>query len=349
MLWRYCSQPYVARLWQKCHPYPMVCAMNSALDTLFYPFTQDLLAKPAGRTLFINAESHSVLSGMNADCFQYFYPAVQGLTLADDVMAPYGAALVLVSKDKTAAQYELAQAFEALEKNGFLMAAAANDANGNRLESWFADMGLAVQSASKNKARVVWAVKGDEAITPFEWLLRGALQHVDIEGDVYWSQPGLFGWDKVDTGSALLAKRLPPDLKGNGADFGCGYGYLTRQILAAHKLSSFTAIDADKRAVDCCVKNNPDAKGVWTDLTQPWKEDPFDWIVMNPPFHLGKMTDSDIGAAFIRTAAGALKKGGHLYMVANRQLPYEEILVKHFAKMEIVEQAQGFKIIFAQK
>lgn len=327
----------------------MVCAMNPALDTLFYPFTQSLCEKPQGSVLFLNAENHTGLSGMHADCFQYFYPAAQGVVLAEVMTPPYDAALVLISKDKTAAQFELAQAFEALARGGLIMAAAANDANGNRLEGWFADMGLEAQSASKNKARVVWAVKGDEAITPFEWLLRGAVQQVEIDGEGYWSQPGLFGWDKRDTGSALLARHLPPGLKGSGADFGCGYGYLARQILKAHQPQSFLAIDADKRAVDCCIRNNPGVKGVWADLTQSWRGDALDWIVMNPPFHLGKMTDSDIGAAFIRTAAGALKKGGHLYMVANRQLPYEEILAKHFARTEMVEQAQGFKIIFAQK
>ena len=323
--------------------------MNPALGTLFYPFTQNLLEKPQGRALFVNAEPHAALDGLETDCLQYFYPAAPGLTLADKIAPAYDAALVLVSKDKTAAQYELALAFEALDKNGLLMAAAANDANGNRLESWFADMGLAAQSASKNKSRVVWAMKGDEAVTPFEWLLRGAVQQVEIDGDVYWSQPGLFGWDKADTGSALLAQRLPGGLKGSGADFGCGYGYLARKILALHKPALLTVIDADKRAVDCCVKNNPAAKGVWADLTQPWQGDSFDWIVMNPPFHLGKMTDSDIGAAFICTAAGALKKGGHLYMVANRHLPYEDIVSKNFSRMETIDQAQGFKIIFAQK
>ena len=52
----------------------------------------------------------------------------------------------------------------------------------------------------------------------------GALQQV--EGLDAWSQPGVFAWDRVDPGTALLAQVLP-SLKGAGADLGCGFGALS--------------------------------------------------------------------------------------------------------------------------
>ncbi|MFB2351671.1 methyltransferase, partial [Priestia megaterium] len=35
-----------------------------------------------------------------------------------------------------------------------------------------------------------------------------------------WTQPGVFSWDRIDPGTALLLARLPPQA-GVGADFGC--------------------------------------------------------------------------------------------------------------------------------
>lgn len=325
-------------------------ATNDALDTLFHPVEDGTLPVPSGRALFLGAQAHPALGRFPAlDSVQDFYPHTRGLTLAEQITPPYGAVMMLASKDKTEAQYDLARASDALAHGGWLLACAANDAGGARLEGWFKEMGLELHSHSKNKCRAVWAVKGEDAITPFEWLMRGERQRLDLGDGDYWTQAGLFGWNKIDSGSALLAEHLPEGLSGSAADFGCGYGYLSAQLLRKNPALIVTAIDADKRAVDCTLLNCAGASGVWTDLTKPWDGAPFDHIVMNPPFHMGKFTDADIGAGFIHTAAGALKKGGWLYMVANRHLPYEGVLSDLFSTVKPVADKNGFKILFAQK
>lgn len=337
-------------LWQAQGRYNRrMTADSPALDTLLHPFLTGDVPWPVGRALFMNAQAHPALKNIAAlDATQDFYPHAQALSCVETPAPPYDAVLVLLPKDKTAAQYDLATALEYLATGGLLVAAAANDANGNRVAGWFTDMGLEPHSLSKHKARSVWAVKGEGAITPFEWLHRGQEQQIDLENDVYWTRPGLFGWDKIDAGSALLAAHLPEVLFGKGADFGCGYGYLTRAALTKNP-AAIISIDADRHAVDVCAKNNPAAQTRWADLTQNWDGDPCDWIVMNPPFHMGKMTDADIGLAFIRTAAQALKKNGWLYMVANRHLPYEQAMSRLFTRIETPTQTGGFKLIFAQK
>jgi 16S rRNA (guanine1207-N2)-methyltransferase len=70
---------------------------------------------------------------------------------------------------------------------------------------------------------------------------------------------------------------------------------------------------------------------------------------MNPPFHEGRMTDSSIGVSFIRNAAAALHKGGMLYMVANSQLPYENVLKDHFGVVTKLDEKSGFKVYSAVK
>jgi 16S rRNA (guanine1207-N2)-methyltransferase len=74
-----------------------------------------------------------------------------------------------------------------------------------------------------------------------------------------------------------------------------------------------------------------------------------DCIVMNPPFHDGRVGDPKIGQSFIENAAQNLKRKGVLYMVANRHLPYERTLSKYFEDVEMLAEQDGFKVIKAQK
>jgi len=169
------------------------------------------------------------------------------------------------------------------------------------------------------------------------------------------SQPGIFGWDKIDQGSKLLTETLPDnELTGTGADFGCGYGYLANHVLRHHKIEKIYCCDADYRAVQACKINlaSSDRKSCyrWIDLTQVQEDLPkLDWVIMNPPFHEGKEMQSSIGMFFIKTASLALKKGGSLWMVANSHLPYEEILRHGFGVVTKVLEQEGFKVFHARK
>jgi 16S rRNA (guanine1207-N2)-methyltransferase len=146
-------------------------------------------------------------------------------------------------------------------------------------------------------------------------------------------------------------------LKGTGADFGCGYGYLSREIAEAENgIKKLYAIDADYHALACCRKNLKPCEDkmsieyLWADLNKkPFEISNLDWVIMNPPFHDGKKTDIAAGQNFIQSAAASLRKGGRLYMVANAHLPYENILRREFSDMEKIIEKQGFKVIFAEK
>ena len=58
--------------------------------------------------------------------------------------------------------------------------------------------------------------------------------------------------------------------------------------------------------------------------------------------HLGVM-------AFVQAAARLLKPSGHLWMVANRHLPYEATLTGQFAKTTEVGGDARFKILRAER
>ncbi len=322
--------------------------MNPALETLFLPFENGdtPYTSPA---LFLHAQNHPALKSFGAlDVSTPFYPDAETLKqFSKDSHPSYQTALILIPKQVDEAKYALANAYQKLDTGGVLIAAAANDANGNRLEGWFKELGLAPSSHSKNKCRVVWATKHEvHSICAESWIANGLPRATYFDEDNFMTQPGVFSWNKIDAGSKLLVAHIA-DLKGEGADFGCGIGYLSHHI----KDAKIHAIDADSRALFCAQQNlHGQIVYHWADLSKPVSDlPPLDFIVMNPPFHTGKDTKSSLGQDFVKTAAHHLKKGGKLIMVSNAHLPYESTLQELFSKMKQIEQKDGFKIIEAVK
>lgn len=325
--------------------------MSDACETLFYPFTEQMLDWPKGSGLFFYAEKHKALGRLqNLQIWQPMHDKAQVLDYTQaERFSDLDYALCLLPKQKQEAQHCLAQAAAALKEGGLLVAAAANDAGGKRLPSLFEALGLEPISESKHKCRVVWAHKKDVRQDIINtWLTEGQMQNVTIAGQNYISKPGLFGWNEADKGSALLLSYIE-NLKGAGADFGCGYGFLSKNILQQHQdITKLYALDVDSSAVEACVRNAP-VEAIWHDLRKKPNLPILDFIVMNPPFHAGKKTDISLGVAMLQTAAQCLKKGGTLYMVANKQLPYEAVLERAFFKVLKCAEEKGFKIFKASK
>lgn len=322
---------------------------NAALKTLFIPFENGAV-QVSGKGIFMGAmDDPYFVNFSDLDRIQY-WANINCRNALTQVPAKtdYDYALCLIPKQKEEALGMLANAAKSLKESGTLIAAASNDANGGRLVKWMKDLGSAPQSLSKHKARVIWAGGPFNQNKIDEWIENAAPRQIEMNGQSWHTQPGIFGWDKIDAGSKLLAAHLPENLSGDVADFGCGYGYLTRALLTKNA-ASVTAIDADSRALSMCAQNVPQAKMLHADLTAPQDLGQFDAVVMNPPFHSGRESDVDIGLAFIQTAYAHLKKGGALYMVANAHLPYEKALATLFKKTEKIIEAEGFKIFKAAR
>lgn len=268
----------------------------------------------------------------------------------------YDLCAVRATKNKVEMLGLIALAARRTEEGGRIIVAQANDTGAQGLEAQIRSAFADVEVVSKNKCRGLTIRRGsaDHLAMLDEWAAAAAPHMVQATGFV--SQPGLFGWDKIDAGSAMLA-RLLPELTGRVADFGCGYGYLTIEVLKRNPSVKMVAVDHDRRAVANCALNVEDqgvadrAEIVWGDLSRPWNHGAgkYDAVVMNPPFHSGKATDIDLGRRFIENAFENLKAGGTLYMVANKMLPYEAVLGRLFGGSTIIAQEAGFKVISAVK
>ncbi len=244
-------------------------------------------------------------------------------------------------------RYTLALALKALRSGGRLDVMAPKDKGGSRLKKELQAFGLEIGESAKAHHRRCVVVKPDTVAGLEEAIEAGAPRLVP--GLDAWSQPGVFAWDRVDAGTLLLARTLPP-LKGAGADLGCGYGALATVVLGSPAVTSLRLIDLDRRAVEAARRNveDPRASFDWADARTVETAD-LDFVVMNPPFHDGGAEDRRLGQAFIRQAAAMLKKGGVLWLVANRHLPYEADITAAFKRSQPVADKGGYKIIEAVK
>ena len=284
------------------------------------------------------------LSGVPAGAVQYS-PVIPGSALLEaSARETFESVIMLAPPGTVERRYNLALAVQALKVGATLVAMAPKDKGGSRLAKELEDFDCDVTEEAKSHFRICRAIKLTATHSLDEAIRAGALQMLPSLG--FWSQPGIFSWDRVDPGSALLAGVMS-GLAGRGADFGCGYGYLARHVLTIPAVTELTLIDIDRRAVEAAQRNiaDPRATFLWEDVLR--KAAPLmdlDFVVMNPPFHSGGLEVKSLGVGFIREAAAVLRPGGVLWLTANRHLPYEAILNSHFTSCTRIVERDNYKV-----
>ncbi|QIR84831.1 class I SAM-dependent methyltransferase [Paracoccus sp. AK26] len=182
-----------------------------------------------------------------------------------------------------------------------------------------------------------------------DWLPPGwaSAAHEVVPGFV--TRPGVFSADGIDPGSAMLAAALPDRLPTRIVDLGAGWGWLSAQALARPGIEVIHLVEADHAALESAKDNITDPRAVfhWADARDFTLPDPVNGVIMNPPFHDGRVADPRIGGDFIAAAARLLTGAGRLWMVANRHLPYETVLAQHFSQVTELRGDNRFKVIEA--
>ena len=170
-----------------------------------------------------------------------------------------------------------------------------------------------------------------------------------VEGG-FVTRPGVFSADGPDRGSQLLAAALPVELPARVGDLGAGWGYLSRAVLARPGVRHLDVVEAESAALDCARINLPDARAVfhWADATQFRPAQPWGAVVMNPPYHLSRTAEPNLGLQFIGAAQRGLAPDGTLWLVANRHLPYAPTLATLFRTIEEIGSDPVFRIIRAR-
>lgn len=337
---------------------------DDQLRTLFHPFQTGRLAPPDDKdgVLFLGARPGFVLpQGWRARIvpvqgFRPDFDALERQGLEPVARAPdetFGLTLILCGRHRGRNENFFAEAVRRTRPGGRIVIAGDRKAGAGSLAKRIGAAFEVEERLSKFHGVVFWLSR-PVALSPGQEALIAEPPQQLIDGR-YVAAPGMFSSARVDPGSALLARHLPPDLDGHVADFAAGWGYLSVELLArCPGMSALDLFEADHESLEAARRNvEAAAPSVpvgfhWCDLTRAPARRRFDAVVMNPPFHEGRAADPALGQALIAAAAKSLKSGGRLYLVANRQLPYEKALERGFSQQGRLADEGGYKVLWAQ-
>ncbi|MDO6458288.1 methyltransferase [Celeribacter halophilus] len=286
----------------------------------------------------------SALKGAHVHIVQGFKPdveafAAQGFDVTTSAEGHFDLAVVAVPRAKAEARALIADAV--LRADQVIVDGQKTDG----IDSLLKDIRKRtdVQVVSKSHGKALRFSGGDFS----DWADPGPL-HL-IEG--FTTRLGVFSVDRIDKASQVLVDSLPDKLPARIADLGAGWGYLSRAILAREGVKDLHLVEAEAAALASARDNisDPRAQFHWEDATKFKLPQLLDAVIMNPPFHTSRAADPALGQAFIKAAAGMLAPQGQLWLVANRQLPYEATLASLFGNTAEIGGTSGFKVLHAAK
>ncbi len=337
--------------------------LRDAVKTLFHPFATGVLNAPGEgeSVLFLGAEPGFQLpEGFAATLvpvqgFRPHYLALEAQRLSPMPVNQgdnYAMALVLMTRHRGENEAMIADAVNRVQPGGMIIVAGAKEDGVQSFRKRIASMGIETEHLAKYHAQAFWFTRPDD-IEPVEAAFGKRSVAVAAR---FQTSPGMFSHQDIDPGSAFLARYLPKDFRGQAADFGAGWGYLSVMLAeVSPQLEGIDLFEADHASLEAARQNiafncpSMPTRFFWQDLNSEDVRSKYDLVVMNPPFHGGHATEPQLGQAMIKAAAKALKIGGQLVMVANRGLPYEEVLAANFKAHGETARNARFKVLWARK
>lgn len=326
--------------------------LEAAIDS------QALLLPETGMVVALRATPGAGLDAIGRArlvCAQSFRPihdalADQGFAVALEPEEPATVVLVTLTRARAENLGNIAKGLDLLEPGGMLVVNGAKTEGVDSLAKQVAaELPLEGQT-TKAHGRVFW-LRRPETLPPavLDWAAGNAPRR---NGEGYVTAPGMFSPETVDAGSRRLALAMAGRLKGRVADLGAGWGWLAGQALEQASITQMDLYEAEGRALDAARINvtDPRAGFYWSDVTALGKGTlPYDWVIVNPPFHQGRAAEPELGTGFISAASRILKPSGQMLLVANRQLPYEATLEARFRNWEKLSEDGIYKVILAQR
>lgn len=261
-----------------------------------------------------------------------------------------------VCKEKAVNLHLIQMAFEHLNIGGTLHIAGEKNEGIKSVWEYACDVFHSAERLKKNGQAYAGAVKKNQAATQ---------ENVDNYHDMrviatwhdkpVYSKPGVYGWDKIDAGSALLIEQLKATESiwaraESLLDLGCGYGFL---ILASNWLPCTRRVATDNNAgALACMTKNADERNLHVEIVAADKGDQvtgkFDLILCNPPFHRGFNVDGDLTREFLLAAKQKLTANGIAVFVVNSFIPLEKKLSGLFGRSALLTDNRQFKVLALQ-
>ncbi|WP_214409908.1 methyltransferase [Sphaerisporangium fuscum] len=178
-----------------------------------------------------------------------------------------------------------------------------------------------------------------------------------VSGLTVTNHAGTFCADRLDIGTRFFLQNLPP-LKGRGhvVDLGCGNGVIGLAAALADGGTEVTFIDESYQALasaEATFRANVDADVSATFLAADGMSGvpagTVDLVLTNPPFHTHRARTDATAWRMFNGSRAALRRGGELWVVANRHLGYHVKLRRLFGNCEVAASGPKFVVLRAVK
>ncbi|WP_203992052.1 methyltransferase [Sphaerisporangium rufum] len=178
-----------------------------------------------------------------------------------------------------------------------------------------------------------------------------------VSGRTAINHAGVFCADRLDLGTRLLLRNLPP-LAGRGhvVDLGCGNGVIGLAAALADPGNEVTFIDESHQALASAratVQANVDSEVKTNFLAADGMSGvpagSVDLVLTNPPFHTHRARTDSTAWRMFNGSRAALRRGGELWVVANRHLGYHVKLRRLFGNCQVVADDPRFVVLRAVK
>jgi 16S rRNA (guanine1207-N2)-methyltransferase len=270
--------------------------------------------------------------------------------------ASYDGVIYRVSKERATSHHVINQAASLLKSNAALiLAGEKNDGLKSYVKQASRLFSNSVNAEKNGKSYIASIALKTVAAEPLNDKDYSQLRPIQLNDSVcLQSKPGIFGWDKIDRGSAFLIDYLPQFLSDYKnapqtlLDLGCGYGYIALSA-SQHGFDRIVATDNNAAAILAVQENlkpltNIESVVQATDAGDNLAEQ-FDTILCNPPFHSGFSVDDQLTVKFLSQTKRLLYRSGQALFVVNTFIPLEHKAKSYFEQIDVVANNGCFKLI----
>ncbi len=248
------------------------------------------------------------------------------------------------------------EAARRLAPGGAISIAGANDNGIRSLEKRLRDTwGQVAVLAYKKGHRILQAPRPQEPL-PLEEEAAPTTRRRSLRGEPFTLalRPGVFAGGDLDPATRLLAETAEFPRSGTILDLGCGSGILG--MLAARFAPEGQVYLLDSSAValaaaeENCQRNHlTNTHVLASDGVAAAREQHFNLVLCNPPFHYQRAHSSVTALRFISEAGTILAPRGRFYLVASQFLRYEPTMRETFGNVTTLADDGKYKVLLSER
>jgi len=242
----------------------------------------------------------------------------------------------------------------------FVAGDRAKDIHSSTLKVFEKHLGTTTTSLAVKKARLVFCQLDNKSTyqSPFPTIWELEPTYPATTKFTISNHANVYAREKLDLGARYFLQSLPAVAENTKViDLGCGNGVLGLTLLAAQPLANIHFVDESYMAIASAKANIE--KNLPNDISQceftvndcltDIDDRDIDLVLCNPPFHQQTATTDHIAWQMFNDAFRALKKGGELRIIGNRQLAYHIKLKRIFGNCKEIATNNKFVTLSAKK